>query len=179
MKLPRRSPEGPPYTLTLRDALLASVGAVLATVAFAGGCNRGDAVPRAEPVVRLAACVEAAPSEPCARVPGVGPAYWLAEQGDRTATYLDAAEICLGALLDGAVVGRRGACVDVYDAYVADAKDGRRDLDGRLDAADAGRAFGLAYSAVVARRTQAAGQATTGRDYNAAPLFGGDSPDPR
>ncbi len=114
------------------------------------GCARAS---RPEPVAHLAACAESAPDQPCARLPGYDPAYWLAEQADRTDVYQDAAEICLGALLDGAVVGRRGACADVYDAYLVDARAGRRDLGGRIPDADAGRALGLVYSAQQARRT--------------------------
>ena len=140
----------------------------------AAGCA-ADAGPQAQSVAHLAACVESAPDQPCERLPGYDPGYWTAEQTDRTPAYLDAAELCLGALLDGHVVGRRGACADVYDAYVADAQAGRRDLDGRLDEAEAGRAFGLAYSAVVARRASDVGRRMGGQDYNAAPLFGGDS----
>ena len=75
--------------------------------------------------------------------------------------YLDAAELCLGALLRGDVVGRRGACVDVHQAYVADARSGPRDLDGRLGAVQAGRAFGLAYSAVVAERSRRTAESMT------------------
>ena len=132
---------------------------------------------RSEPVAHLAACVEDAPDRPCERLPGYDPAYWLAEQTDRTDVYLDAAEVCLGALLRGEVVGRRGACTDLYDAYATDARAGRRDLDGRLDEAQAGRAFGLAYSAVVFRRAQESAEGMTGRDYNTGSVFDGPAPD--
>ena len=57
--------------------------------------------------------------------------------------------------------GRRGACVDVHQAYVADARSGPRDLDGRLGAVQAGRAFGLAYSAVVAERSRRTAESMT------------------
>ena len=117
---------------------------------FSPGCESAS---RPEPVAHLAACVGGAPDEPCARLPGYDPAYWLAEQADRSDVYQDAAEICLGALLEGAVVGRRGACADVYDAYLVDARAGRRDLGGRIPEADAGRALGLVYSAQQARRS--------------------------
>ena len=114
------------------------------------GCERAS---QPEPVAHLAACVAEAPDKPCARLPGYDPAYWLAEQAERSDVYLGAAELCLGALLDGAVAGRRGACADVYDAYLVDARAGRRDLGGRIPEADAGRALGLVYSAQQARRS--------------------------
>ena len=128
-------------------ALLLTATSLLAA---SSGCETAS---RPEPVAHLAACVDGAPDEPCARLPGYDPAYWLAEQADRTDVYQDAAEICLVALLDGAVVGRRGACADVYDAYLVDARSGRRDLGGRLADDDAGRALGLVYSAQQARRS--------------------------
>ena len=126
-----------------------SRSALVALLALTG-CEHAS---RPEPVAHLAACVDGAPDQPCARLPGYDPAYWLAEQADRTDVYQDAAEICLGALLDGAVVGRRGACADVYDAYLVEARAGRRDLGGRLAEDDAGRALGLVYSAQQARRS--------------------------
>ena len=160
-------------TPRLQRALAATaIGATTVGLGAVTGCN---AAPQAQSVVHLAACVEDAPDQPCERLPGYDPSYWVAEQTDRTGAYLDAAELCLGALLDGQVVGRRGACTDVYDAYVADAQAGRRDLDGRLGEAQAGRALGLAYSTVVARRTLDAGRQMGGRDYGSTPLFGGDS----
>ena len=112
------------------------------------------------------------PDRPCERLPGYDPDFWTAEQADRTDAYLDASALCLRALLRGDVVGRRGACADVYPAYVADARDGRRDLDGRLDEAEAGRAFGLAYSAVVAARSARTAESMRedGRDKDADPV---------
>ena len=127
---------------------------------LAAGCADGPA-DRSAPVAHLAACVERAPDRPCEPLAGHGADYWLAQQSDRTTAYLDAAEVCLGALLRGEVAGRRGACVDVHQAYVADARSGPRDLDGRLGADQAGRAFGLAYSAVVAERSRRTAESMT------------------
>ena len=165
-----------PAGSSLRHLLLAAAGCSLALVGLVAGCNGGEtAATPAVPIAHLEACVEQSPDQPCDRLPGYDPAYWLAAQSDQATAYLDAAELCLTALLDGAVVGRRGACTDVYDAYVVDVRAGRRDLGGRLDADQAGRAFGLAYSAVVARRTREGAGAMTGTDDNARPLFGDDS----
>ena len=152
------------------------LGAALLVGLVAAGCvtDTGEAPPTEAPVpvAHLADCIEDAPDRPCERLPSYDPAYWTAEQADRTDAYLDASALCLRALLRGDVVGRRGACADVYPAYVADARDNRRDLDGRLDEAEAGRAFGLAYSAVVAARSArtAEGMREDGRDKDAAPI---------
>lgn len=147
---------------------------------FAAGCGSetdttspapagGEA---AEPVAHLAACIEDAPDQPCDPLPGYDAAYWLSEGEGRTEVYLDGTALCLRSLLDGDLVGRRGACTDVYEAYVAEARDGSRDLDGRLDEAQAGRAFGLAYSALVAARSErtAEGMREGGRDNDAGPV---------
>ena len=149
--------------------------ALLLGLVIAGCATDTADAPSAEapaPVAHLAACIEEAPDQPCERLPGYDPAYWMAEQTDQTEAYLDASALCLRALLRGDVVGRRGACTHVYEAYVADARDGRRDLDGRLDEAEAGRAFGLAYSAVVAARSArtAEGMREDGRDKDADPV---------
>ena len=152
------------------------LGTALLVGLVAAGCATDTAeAPPAEapgPVAHLADCIEDAPDRPCERLPGYDSDYWTAEQADRTDAYLDASALCLRALLRGDVVGRRGACADVYPAYVADARDGRRDLDGRLDEAEAGRAFGLAYSAVVAARSArtAEGMREDGRDKDADPI---------
>ncbi len=124
----------------------------------------------AESIAHLTTCIEDAPDEPCNPLPGYDAAYWLSEGENRTETYLDGAALCLGALLDGDVVGRQGACTDVYEAYVAEARGGSRDLDGRLDDAQAGRAFGLAYSALVSERSLRSAEGMTGRDYNSDPI---------
>jgi hypothetical protein len=125
----------------------------------------------AESVAHHAASIDDAPDEPCAPLPEYGAAYWLSEGEGRSETYLDGAALCLEALLEGAVVGRRGACTDVYEAYVPEARGGSRDLDGRLDEAQSGRAFGLAYSALVAERTRRSAEGMTGRDYNTGSIF--------
>ena len=127
---------------------------------IAAGCATGSE-DHSAPVAHLAACVERAPDQACEPLAGHGADYWLAQQSDRTDTYLDAAEVCLGALLRGDMAGRRGACVDVHQAYVVDARSGPRDLDGRLGAVQAGRAFGLAYSAVVAERSRRTAESMT------------------
>ena len=180
-RTPGASPSGPPTArhrsrAELVVGVVAAFGAVFLLNLLAVGCAT-ETGGRPEPVAHLAACVEEAPDRPCERLPGYDPDYWMTEQADRTDVYLDAAEVCLGALLRGEVVGRRGACTDLYDAYVTDARAGRRDLDGRLDEAQAGRAFGLAYSAVVFQRAQESAEGMTGRDYNAGPLFDGPASD--
>ena len=156
-----------------------SVCVALAVALVVAGCgsetggSETGAVPdqMAPPVAHLAACIGDAPEEPCTPLPPYDAAYWLGQSGDRTDVYLDGAALCLGALLDGHMVGRRGACVDVHAAYVEEARDGRRDLDGRLDGDQAGRAFGLAYSAVVAERSRRSAEGMEGgRDYNSEPL---------
>ena len=156
-----------------------SVSVALAVALAVAGCgseadgSEPDVGPdqMAPPVAHLAACIEDAPEEPCAPLPPYDAAYWLGQSGDRTEVYLDGAALCLGALLEGNMVGRRGACVDVHAAYVEEARDGRRDLDGRLDVDQAGRAFGLAYSAVVAERSRRSAEGMEGgRDYNSEPL---------
>ena len=145
------------YTPRARQALLSALLVGLLIAGCGPGTDATSSAPAgsdvAEPVAHLATCVEDAPGEPCEPLPGYDAAYWLSEGEGRTETYLDGAALCLGALLDGAVAGRQGACTDVYEAYVAEARDGSRDLDGRLDEAQAGRAFGLAYSALVAARS--------------------------
>ena len=176
-QLPAPSPKA---TLRFRHdgpkrAWLPLVAALLVGLVAAGcATDTGEAPPTEAPapVAHLADCIEDAPDQPCERLPGYDSAYWTAEQTDRTDAYLDASALCLRALLRGDVVGRRGACADVYPAYVADARDGRRDLDGRLDEAEAGRAFGLAYSAVVAARSArtAEGMREDGRDKDADPV---------
>ena len=174
-----RNPSSKVRRRFLRDGARSAwlpLGAALLVGLVAAGCAPDTSeAPPAEapaPVVHLADCIEGAPDRPCERLPGYDPDYWTDEQADRTDAYLDASALCLRALLRGDVVGRRGACADVYPAYVADARDGRRDLDGRLDEAEAGRAFGLAYSAVVAARSArtAEGMREDGRDQDAAPV---------
>ena len=137
-----------------------ALSGLLGFLLLATGCGSSDD-DRPAAVAHLAACVERVPDQPCAPLAGHGADYWLAQQSDRTTAYLDAAEVCLGALLRGEVAGRRGACVDVHQAYVADARSGPRDLDGRLGAVQAGRAFGLAYSAVVAERSRRTAESMT------------------
>ena len=163
-------PAGSPVRLRTEAPAWPSLVVALLGLAVAGCAAETDGAPAS--VAHLAACVEDAPDRPCERLPGYDSAYWTAEQTDRTDAYLDASALCLRALLRGDVVGRRGACADVYPAYVADARDGRRDLDGRLDEAEAGRAFGLAYSAVVAARSArtAEGMREVGRDKDADPV---------
>ena len=142
------------------------------------GSEPGTAPDRTtSPTAHLAACVEDAPEEPCDPLPPYDAGYWLAQSEGRTGAYLDAAALCLGALLDGAVVGRRGACVDVHAAYVAEARAGRRDLDGRLDQTQAARAFGLAYSAVVAERSRRSADRMGGRGDDPGSALGAPSPD--
>ena len=136
-----------------------ALGGLLGSLLLAAGCAGSE--DRSAPVAHLAACVERAPDQPCGPLAGHGTDYWLAQQSDRTDAYLDAAEVCLGALLRGDMAGRRGACVDVHQAYVVDARSGPRDLDGRLGAVQAGRAFGLAYSAVVAEQSRRTAESMT------------------
>ena len=137
-----------------------ALGGLLGGLLLAAGCA-ADSENHSAPVAHLAACVKRAPNQACEPLAGHGADYWLAQQSDRTTAYLDAAEVCLGSLLRGEVAGRRGACVDVHQAYVADARSGPRDLDGRLGAVQAGRAFGLAYSAVVAERSRRTAESMT------------------
>ena len=166
----------PYHTPRARQPLLT---ALLVGLLVAGCGPETDATPStpsdrevAEPVAHLAACVADAPDEPCDPLSGYDAAYWLSQGESRTEVYFDGAALCLGALLDGAAVGRQGACTDVYEAYVAEARDGSRDLDGRLDEAQAGRAFGLAYSALVAARSArtAEGMREVERDGDTDPV---------
>lgn len=104
-------------------------------------------------VAHIQDCVEDAPDRPCERLAGTDVTYWEAERIARSDAYLDAAALCVRALLRGEDVGKRGACVDLHEAYVADVRAGQRDLEGRLDEEAAGRAPGLAYGAVVLARS--------------------------
>ena len=114
----------------------------------------------APPIAHLAACIGDAPEERAPRSP-YDAAYWLGQSGRPT---FPTAPPTRGA-------PRRACRVDIHAAYVEEARDGRRDLDGRLDGDQAGRAFGLAYSAVVAERSRRSAEGMEGgRDYNSEPL---------
>lgn len=127
---------------------------------ISAGCGSGDAPDATAPeaptvpsaVAHLQACVEDAPDEPCPQNPEADAAYWTAQQEQQTEVYLDAADLCLRAALDSEKVGREGACVDVYEAYVAEGV--RSDLGGRLDEAEARRGYAKARIALQRQRSQ-------------------------
>lgn len=98
------------------------------------------------------ACVGDAPDEPCPPNPDADVAYWTAQQEAQSGAYLDAAELCLRAALEGENAGREGACVDVYEAYVAEGV--RSDLGGRLDETEARRGYAKARIALQRQRSQ-------------------------
>ncbi len=131
---------------------------ILLACLVAVGCGSDDAPSAAAPaavtdaVAHLQSCVEDAPDEPCAPDPNADAAYWTAQQEAQSASYLDAAELCLRAALDGKEAGREGACVDVFEAYVAEGV--RSDLGGRLDEAEARRGYVRAREAIQRRREQ-------------------------
>ena len=131
---------------------------VLVACLVAAGCGSDDA-PSAAPtaavpdaVAYLRSCVDDAPDEPCAPDPDADATYWTAQQEAQGAAYLDAAELCLRAALDGKKAGREGACVDVFEAYVAEGV--RSNLGGRLDEAEARRGYVRAREAIQRRREQ-------------------------
>ena len=124
------------------------------------GCGPGDGAettapdtPAASaPVEHVRACLDDAPEEPCPPNPDADAGYWTAQQEAQSAAYLDAAELCLRAALDGEKAAREGACVDVYEAYVAEGV--RSDLGGRLDETEARRGYAKARIALERRRSQ-------------------------
>ena len=120
-------------------------------VLLAVGCGPG-ATPEVAAVAHLRACVDDAPAEPCPPSEQADVAFWTAEQEAQSEVYLDAAELCLRASLDGKKAGRDGACVDVYQAYVAEGV--RSDLEGRLDETETRRGYANARIAVQRRRDQ-------------------------
>ena len=141
-----------------RPALLS-----LFALLISAGCGSGDApdapdatapeapaVPSA--VAHLRACVDGAPDEPCPPDPEADAAYWTAQQEQQSGAYLDAAELCLRAALDSEKVSREGACVDVYEAYVAEGV--RSNLGGRLGETEARRGYVKAREAIQRRREQ-------------------------
>ena len=122
-------------------------------VVLAAGCGPGDA-PEAThaAVTHLEACLDGAPTESCPANPEADGAYWTAQQEAQSAAYLDAAELCLRAAIDGHKAAREGACVDVYQAYVAEGV--RSDLGGRLDETEARRGYAKARIALQRQRSQ-------------------------
>ena len=136
-----------------------SVPSVLlaALVILAAGCGPGDA-PETAPseatpgVAHLQACLNDAPTDPCPANPEADGAYWTAQQEAQSGAYLDAAELCLRAAIDGHKAAREGACVDVYQAYVAEGV--RSDLGGRLDETEARRGYAKARIALQRQRSQ-------------------------
>ena len=72
--------------------------------------------------------------------------------GPEHEAYLDAAELCLRAAIEGHKAAREGACVDVYQAYVAEGV--RSDLGGRLDETEARRGYAKARIALQRQRSQ-------------------------
>ena len=127
---------------------------------FSSGCGSGDSAETATPgppadsdaVEHVRACLEDAPGEPCPPNPDADAGYWTAQQEAQSAAYLDAAELCLRAALDGKKAAREGACVDVYEAYVAEGV--RSDLGGRLDETEARRGYAKARIALQRQRSQ-------------------------
>lgn len=127
---------------------------------ISAGCGPGDAPEAAVPeaptvpsaVAHLQACIADAPDEPCPPDPDADAAYWTAQQQEQSEVYLDAAELCLRASLESKKAGREGACVDVYEAYVAEGV--RSDLDGRLDESEARRGYAKARIALQRQRSQ-------------------------
>jgi len=132
---------------------------------ISAGCGSGDAPEAVTPdatapeapaepsaVAHLQACVDVTPDEPCPPNPDADAAYWTAQQEEQSDVYLDAAELCLRAALESKKAGREGACVDVFEAYVAEGV--RSDLGGRLDEAEARRGYVKAREAIQRRREQ-------------------------
>ena len=133
---------------------------IVLVLLISAGCGPGDApeaaVPEApaEPsaVAHLQACIGDTPDEPCAPNPDADVTYWTAQQEAQSEAYLDAAELCLRAALEGEKAGREGACVDVFEAYVAEGV--RSDLGGRLDETEARRGYAKARIALQRHRSQ-------------------------
>lgn len=127
---------------------------------FSAGCGSGDAPESVAPeaptvpsaVAHLRACTDDAPDEPCPPNPDADATYWTAQQEAQSETYLDAAELCLRAALESEKAGREGACVDVYEAYVAEGV--RSDLGGRLDESEARRGYARARIALQRQRSR-------------------------
>lgn len=138
-----------------RSALLSALVLLLAS-----GCGSGDGAETATPVPpaesgaveHVRACLDDAPDEPCPPNPDADAGYWAAQQEAQSEAYLDAAELCLRAALDGARAAREGACVVVYEAYVAEGV--RSDLGGRLDETEARRGYAKARIALERQRSQ-------------------------
>ena len=132
----------------------------LLVLLISAGCGSGDApdatVPEAptvpSAVAHLQACVDVTPDEPCPPNPDADAAYWTAQQEEQSDVYLDAAELCLRAAIDSKKAGREGACVDVFEAYVAEGV--RSDLGGRLDEPEARRGYAKARIALQRQRSQ-------------------------
>lgn len=129
----------------------------LLVLLISAGCGSGDApVPEAptvpSAVAHLQACIGDTPDEPCASNPDADAAYWTAQQEAQSEAYHDAAELCLRAAIESKKAGREGACVDVFEAYVAEGV--RSDLGGRLDESEARRGYAKARIALQRQRSQ-------------------------